>query len=69
MATAYSKDFLIAAFMFRYCEANVDTLRMQNDAEALYDRVGKDKFREYASLDAAEVARYKNFCLEHGVPM
>lgn len=69
MATAYSKDFLVSAFMFRYCEANVDTRRMEQDAYKLYDRVGKDKFREYASLDAAEVQRYRNFCLEHSLPM
>lgn len=69
MATAYSKDFLVSAFMFRYCEHNVDTRRMEQDAEKLYDRVGKDKFREYASLDAAEVARYKNFCLDRGLPL
>lgn len=69
MATAYSKDFLVSAFMFRYCEANVDTRRMEQDAYNLYDEVGKDKFREYASLDAAEVSRYKNFCLAHGFPM
>lgn len=69
MATAYSKDFLVSAFMFRYCEANVDTRRMEQDAYKLYDEVGKDKFREYASLDAAEVQRYKNFCLAHGLPM
>lgn len=65
MATAYSKDFLVSAFMFRYCEANVDTRRMELDAYKLYDEVGKDKFREYASLDAAEVQRYKDFCKEN----
>lgn len=65
MATAYSKDFLVSAFMFRYCEANVDTRRMERDAYKLYDEVGKDKFREYASLDAKEIQRYKDFCKEN----
>jgi hypothetical protein len=69
MATGYSKQFLIDAFMFRYCEYNLDSLAMEKSASDLYDRVGKDRFREYACLDAAEVNRYRNFCLEHALPM
>lgn len=68
MATAYSKDFLVSAFMFRFCEHNLDTRSMEEMANRFYDEVGKDKFREYASLDAKEIQRYRNFCLEHGVP-
>lgn len=67
MATGYSKQFLVDAFMFRYCEANVDTRNLEAIATKHYDAVGKDKFRESASLDAAEVKRFQNFCLEHGL--
>ena len=69
MATAYSKDFLISAYMFRFCEYNIDTKSLEDNAIRYFDEVGKDKFREAASLDAAEVSRYRNFCLEHGLPM
>lgn len=61
MAASYSKDFLIAAYMFRFCEANVDSKLLEDNASRYYDEVGKDKFREAASLDAAEVARYRAF--------
>lgn len=57
----YTKEFLIDAFMSRYFEA-IDTAReinLRNIAEAHYDKVGKDKFREAASLDAAAIRKYK----------
>ncbi len=69
MAIAYSKQFLIDAYMFRFCEYNLDTKLLEDNASNYYDQVGKDKFREAASLDSTEVTRYRNFCLEHGLPM
>lgn len=58
----YSKEFLIDAFMSRYflhisIEALVD---LEKSATELYDRVGRDKFRDYASLSAEAIREYKN---------
>lgn len=54
----YSKEFLIDAFMSRYEEINPPNLRVL--AEELYDRVGKDKFRVYASLTAGALQIYRS---------
>ena len=64
MALAYTKSFLVDAFLWRYTDALVkDTaeeiasyVKMVND---FYDKVGKDKFRVWCSLDADEIKRYK----------
>ena len=61
---AYSKQFLIDAFMSRYIahisiEALVD---LEKSANNLYDRVGRDSFRTYACLDAEAIRHYKNQC-------
>ena len=61
---AYSKQFLIDAFLSRYLayvtiEVLVDLEQMAGD---LYDRVGRDKFRDYASLSAEAIRDYKNQC-------
>ena len=65
MATGYSKEFLVDAFCFRYEESGLNTVALHKMANSFYDQVSKIKFREYCSLDAAELARYKKFCLEH----
>ena len=61
---AYTRDFLIDAFMSRYtsCKAlSVEQLINQEQMACdLYDRVGRDKFRVYASLDADALRVYKN---------
>ena len=57
----YSQEFLVDAFMSRYFEC-IDTeqeVRLRDSADALYARVGKDRFRDYASLDAAAIRKYK----------
>lgn len=60
----YTKQFLIDAFISRYINCvyiSPDQLeRMEAQASALYDRVGRDKFRVYASLDAEAIRVYKN---------
>ena len=60
----YTKDFLIDAFMSRYmaCQLiSVESLEhLEKLATDLYDRVGRDKFRTYASLDADAIKLYKN---------
>lgn len=61
MAAGYSKEFLVDAFMSRY-EPVLDIDRvfsLRDMAEKFYDEVGKDKFRVYASLDAAAIKVYK----------
>jgi hypothetical protein len=59
----YNKEFLIDAFMSRYITCtllSIDTLEsMEKMAIDLYDQVGRDKFRTYASLDAKAIKEYK----------
>ena len=59
----YTKEFLIDAFMSRYvaCQLiSVESLEhLEKLATELYDRVGRDKFRTYASLDADAIKTYK----------
>lgn len=59
----YTKEFLIDAFMSRYvaCQLiSVESLEhLEKLAIDLYDRVGRDKFRTYASLDADAIKQYK----------
>jgi hypothetical protein len=59
---AYSREFLIDAFMSRYIPyIDIDKLEeLEKSAEDLYDRVGRDSFRSYASLDAEAIRDYKN---------
>jgi hypothetical protein len=60
----YSRDFLIDAFMSRYISCALITIeqlvRLEQMAHDLYDRVGRDAFRVYASLDAEAIRVYKN---------
>lgn len=60
----YSRDFLIDAFMSRYIKCtliSIETLvGLEQMANDLYDRVGRDSFRNYASLDATALRVYKN---------
>ena len=60
----YSRDFLISAFMSRYIKSTLITIeelvRLEQMAHDLYDRVGRDSFRSYASLDADAIRVYKN---------
>ncbi len=60
----YTKQFLIDAFLSRYMTCTLITIeqfeRLEKMADELFDRVGKDKFREYASLDANAIKEYRN---------
>ena len=62
--SGYTKDFLIAAFMSRYIACQIISIEKLEHLEKLaidlYDRVGKDKFRVYASLDADAIKKYKS---------
>lgn len=60
----YSRDFLIDAFLSRYIKCTLisveQLVHMEQMANDLYDRVGRDSFRVYASLDAEAIRVYKN---------
>jgi hypothetical protein len=64
MAIGYTKEFLMDAFVSRYADVLVkDTaeeaskyIKMCSD---FYDKVGKDKFRVWASLDADAIKVFK----------
>jgi hypothetical protein len=60
----YSRQFLIDAFMSRYTGCTMISIeklvRLEQMAGDLYDRVGRDSFRTYASLDADALRVYKN---------
>ena len=56
----YTKEFLIDAFLSRYIVLGPKVLGVQRAlAEKLYDNVGKDRYRVYASLDADAIKVYK----------
>lgn len=61
MARGYDKEFLIAAYLHRFIKhIPIETLcALEDNANTLYDKVGKDKFRDYASLDAQAIKEYK----------
>jgi hypothetical protein len=56
----YTKEFLLDAFVSRYKVLGTAVAGTQRVlAEQLYDEVGKDKFRVYASLDADAIKKFK----------
>lgn len=65
----YNKDYLISAYMYRFCLAGCDTKLLEDNAKHYYDTVGKEKFRVAASLDAAALKEFNssNFALEAGI--
>ena len=60
---AYTKEFLVDAFMSRYIACSLITIDALVELEAMansfYDEVGRDKFRVYCSLDADALKIYK----------
>jgi hypothetical protein len=61
---AYTKEFLIDAFMSRFLACSLITIEqlveLESMANRFYDEVGRDKFRVYCSLDADAIKTYKN---------
>jgi hypothetical protein len=60
---AYTKEFLIEAYISRYLDVveDIDALcLLEENAVKLYDRVGRDEFRKYASLDAEAIRIFNN---------
>lgn len=62
MARVYDKEFLVAAYMSKFIKMPniaIETLcNLEDNANKLFDRVGKTEFRQYASLDAAAIKEY-----------
>lgn len=60
---AYTKEFLVDAFMSRYIQCSLITIdklvELEEMANHFYDEVGRDKFRVYCSLDADAIKTYK----------
>ena len=59
MALAYTKEFLVNAYLSRYLKVAADLPALQRMAEVLYDREGRDRFRVFASLDAEALKIYR----------
>lgn len=60
MAAAYTKEFLVNAFVHRYRSLDQDkVVSLRNMANSFYDDVGRDKFRIYCSLDAQAIREYR----------
>lgn len=60
----YTKEFLIDAFLWRYTDVLLSYTKERLDSFVemtivFYDKVGKDSFRVYASLDAEELKKFK----------
>lgn len=60
----YTKQFLIDCFLDRFINCSLVTVEqveeLEKSAVRLYNEVGRDKFRTYASLDADTIRIYKN---------
>lgn len=54
----YTREFLVDAFMSRYAGVEIK-YDLRALAEKCYDTLGKEKFRQYASLDAEAIRLYK----------
>lgn len=59
----YTKEFLVDAYLWRFTKIpsiSIDQLLdLEQIANKTYDTYGKDKFREYSSLDAEYLRNYK----------
>lgn len=59
----YTREFLIDAYLWRFTKVpsiDIDALlNLERIANKTYDTYGKDKFRDYASLNAEYLRNYK----------
>lgn len=59
----YTREFLIDAYLWRFTKIPSITieklLSLEQIANKTYDTYGKDKFRDYSSLDAEYLRNYK----------
>ena len=61
MAKAYTKEDLIGAFLMRFIRAGIDITNLEVMANEFFDKVGRDKFRIYATVDAEVMREYREF--------
>ena len=61
MAKAYTKEDLIGAFLMRFIRAGIDITNLEIMANEFFDKVGRDKFRIYATVDAEVMKEYKQW--------
>lgn len=61
MAKAYTKEDLIGAFLMRFIKAGLDITNLEVMANEFFDKVGRDKFRIYATVDAEVMREYREF--------
>ena len=59
----YTREFLIDAYLWRFLKVITieQLLELEKIANYTYDKYGKDKFREYSSLSADYLKRYKEY--------
>ena len=59
----YTREFLIDAYLHRFTKIPSigieQLLELEQIANKTYDTYGKDKFRDYSSLDAEYLRNYK----------
>ena len=59
----YTREFLIDAYLYRFTKIPSigieQLLDLERIANKTYDTYGKDKFREYSSLDAEYLRNYR----------
>jgi len=59
----YTKEFLVDAFLSRFINCSLITIEQLEELEVManefYDKVGRDTFRLYTSLDAEAIRTYK----------
>lgn len=60
----YTKEFLIDAFLWRYTEVLLNDTKEALDKYVkmvtdFYDKVGRDKFRVWCSLDSDELKKFR----------
>jgi hypothetical protein len=61
----YTKEFLVNAFVSRYAEYQEDFDSYYNWVSDFYDKVGRDAFRVWCSLDAEALRKFKlDFCIK-----
>jgi hypothetical protein len=56
-----TKEDLIGAFLMRFIKAGLDITNLEIMANEFFDKVGRDKFRIYATVDAEVMREYREF--------
>lgn len=62
MAKAYDKEFLVAVYISRFAKSKIISierlLNLEEQANQLYDKVGKTEFRKYANVTPEAIQEY-----------